>query len=156
MWLTERYTFSRGRAVVPATFLRMRVWIFSRVKFLELLFSMMLPRPSLRPQPRVAGTQAARLNPVTGNRSVPAKFLRRGCADARRILVRQAPWRPRPEAAFVGRPPSCKASQVYGRLFLSTARIGASRNSHDPRLILEKLLCARLADLLLQLLAHVA
>src|SRR6516162_9198521 len=35
MWLTERYTFSRGRSAVPAIFLRMREWILLRVWFFD-------------------------------------------------------------------------------------------------------------------------
>src|SRR5215471_15977346 len=34
-WLTERYTLRRGRSVVPAIFLRIRVWILVRVLFFD-------------------------------------------------------------------------------------------------------------------------
>src|ERR1700690_2263600 len=33
MWLSERYTFSRGRSVVPAIFSRMRAWMRCRISF---------------------------------------------------------------------------------------------------------------------------
>jgi hypothetical protein len=34
MWLSERYTFSRGRSVVPDSFARMREWMRWRISFL--------------------------------------------------------------------------------------------------------------------------
>src|ERR1019366_3293627 len=77
MWLTERYTFSRGRAVVPASFLRIRLWILSRVAFFELLISILVVLRS-GPCPGLRGPQLLPLmGPSAGDRSVPANSFAR-------------------------------------------------------------------------------
>src|SRR6266536_6096291 len=68
----------------------MRLWIFSRVAFLEALISILFVlRSGLGPGSGSPGSFAAWAlcrGPVC-----PNELLRRGCADARRILVRWAP-----------------------------------------------------------------
>src|SRR5881227_2690329 len=69
MWLWLRNTASRGRAGVPASFLRMRLWIRARMS--SLVF-MAIPRRAL---PR--GTHAARRSPL----------FRAGCSRLARLLL---------------------------------------------------------------------
>src|SRR5271166_5145767 len=62
MWLTERYTFSRGRSAVPTIFLRMREWILPRVSFFD-VFPIISAFPSSRgPEPGNGASLPSRQN----------------------------------------------------------------------------------------------